>query len=1230
MKKYFIGLLIVFIATLTTSSFLFAQKNKSSKKYPALLWEISGNGMKKKSYLYGTMHVSKKLVFNLSDSFFYALKSVDKVGLELNPDNWQTDMIKAENEKNDLYKYTSTVYRSTLSSGSVELEKYESNLQTLLKVQPSVINNLLYRNYNKYNEDYEEDTFLDLYIYQAGKKLGKRATGMEKLKVSDIMQIESYNNELREKKKAKDIGNTSKLNEKIEEAYRNQDLDALDSLEKVIQQSDAYIKHFLHDRNVIQANSMDTIIKNGFSLFVGVGSAHLPGENGVIELLRKKGYKLRPIKMIERDAKQKEEIEKMRCPISFKNYSSEDGMYQVAMPGKPYDMGGSRYLDTKQYSDMANGSYYVIARLRTHANFIGDDEKSVLNKMDSLLYENIPGKIISKKKITNNGYDGFAITNKTRRGDIQRYQIFVLPNEAIVFKMSGPNDYILNGSEADSFFNSIKLLPKPNQANYQIITPKNAGFSITMPHQPICYYNQSTKDGIDRWEYETVDFTNKNSFGLWLSNRYNFYDIKDDSTELELMNISIYQSEPIQYMVNKKFANISNYNTSQCCYKLTDSSYLFSRNIIRGPHYYTLMFHSSSHDEIAANKYFNSLNFLPFEYRANLKINDAITHFECSSPLQPKVDTMFRRAYSDLAYAKNNFVNGVEKENYWQAKQYFKLTNDTTGETVLIQSQKLPIYFYAKDLNKFWQHEIGNYYDSTTHILKQKDYFKLGDGTTGYNIAYTDTGSTKLVKVKISLKSNYLVYSFTVVPINEPESQLTSTVLGTVQPYVSKPYENILNNKLELYFKDFYSKNESTKNKARQWISNLRYDEEGIPMLVKAFKSYKYDEKDFYENKIKLLAEFGYITDSTAQPKLIKSLKELYESTNDSSIFQNQIFFALARLRNKTAYTELKQMLLNDPPVFESNQQMNEMFNLINDSLKTAKILLPEVLQLASLDDYKPYINSLLENLIDSNLIKADDYESYSAKLLFDGRIELKKQFSKDEEMLKQRNDKDAQEANRYSRYYNDENVNKDLLLYIKLLAPFYSKNLGAKKFFDKALKSQNNILVINAIAELAKYKITINDTLIKKLACNKMYSFLLNRRLGQNHAESIYPNEFKNQKQLTISQIYWEGDFKLIDTIVFLQMQKASIKKNTGNVYVYKYRLDSDGPWYIALSGIQPNDLSKINFNSLISDVKTQIDPIKPLQKQIDKAIAKEILMQMKNMNSYFGSRSGTNNYNY
>src|SRR5688500_8943375 len=67
-----------------------------SKKYPSLFWEITGNGLKKPSYLFGTMHVSSKMVFHLSDSFYQAIRNVDAVALELNPDIWQGQMVRLD------------------------------------------------------------------------------------------------------------------------------------------------------------------------------------------------------------------------------------------------------------------------------------------------------------------------------------------------------------------------------------------------------------------------------------------------------------------------------------------------------------------------------------------------------------------------------------------------------------------------------------------------------------------------------------------------------------------------------------------------------------------------------------------------------------------------------------------------------------------------------------------------------------------------------------------------------------------------------------------------------------------------------------------------------------------------------------------------------------------------------------------------------------------------------
>ena len=49
------------------------------KKYQSLLWEISGNGLQKKSYVYGSMHVSDKVSYHLSDNFFKHLQEADIV-----------------------------------------------------------------------------------------------------------------------------------------------------------------------------------------------------------------------------------------------------------------------------------------------------------------------------------------------------------------------------------------------------------------------------------------------------------------------------------------------------------------------------------------------------------------------------------------------------------------------------------------------------------------------------------------------------------------------------------------------------------------------------------------------------------------------------------------------------------------------------------------------------------------------------------------------------------------------------------------------------------------------------------------------------------------------------------------------------------------------------------------------------------------------------------------------
>ncbi|MDQ6813767.1 MAG: TraB/GumN family protein, partial [Bacteroidota bacterium] len=564
-------LLCPFLLFLLFSSASPAQKKPFIKKYPSLFWEITGNGLKKPSYLFGTMHVSNKMVFHLSDSFYYAMRSTDAVALELNPEIWQDEMFRFQKAQINLAYFSMGKMNDYLKESSFELGRYEDNIRRALIEEPTVVNNLLYRSYQS-SADFEENTYLDLYIYQTGRKLGKRPAGVENYIESERLMMEAYQDMAKDKSKRRfdnDGESMYDIQKKIQQAYRNGDLDLMDSLQAMTSSSSAFIEKFLYVRNEIQANSIDTIIKKN-SLFVGVGAAHLPGPRGVIELLRKKGYRLRPIFMQDTDASQKEEIDKLKVPVVFRQEITPDGKIELKLPGKLYKREEARGNESWQYADMNNGSYYMLTRVRTHAAMFGHNEKVVFNKVDSMLYENIPGKILKKTGINKNGYPGLDITNRTRRGDLQRYEILVTPYEVLVFKMSGSDNYV-EGIEADQFFSSIKVKPVM-PTKWTAFEPAQGGFKITFPKTTNEAYNKNTNDGTGRWEYESFDNSNGNAYMVWKKSLYNFNFLEEDAFDLGLMNESFKSSDIInkQLLQKEGFGKAGRY--INCKYAVKDGS----------------------------------------------------------------------------------------------------------------------------------------------------------------------------------------------------------------------------------------------------------------------------------------------------------------------------------------------------------------------------------------------------------------------------------------------------------------------------------------------------------------------------------------------------------------------------------------------------------------------------------------------------------------------------------
>lgn len=1215
---------LFFLLFLGLFSSVAAQKKVAAKKYPSLFWEITGNGLKKPSYLFGTMHVSSKMAFHLSDSFYYAIRSTDAVALELNPEIWQDEMFRLQKAQINLTSFTLDKQQDYLQENSFALEKYEDKIKRALSEEPTVVNNLLYRTYEA-AADFEENTYLDLYIYQTGRKLGKQPAGVENYLESEKLMMEAYTDMAKEKsKKHIDTDGESMydIQKKVQQAYRNGDLDLMDSLQNLMNSSDAFSEKFLYLRNKIQANSIDTIMKKR-SLFVGVGAAHLPGPRGVIELLRKKGYRLRPIFMQDRDASQKDEIDKMKVPVVFREDTTADGLLQYRLPGKLYRRDDARANESWQYADMNNGAYYMLTRVRTHAPMFGHSEKTVLHKVDSLLYENIPGKILKKTAITKMGYPGFDITNRTRRGDVQRYQILVTPYEVLVFKMSG-NDVYAEGEEADNFFNSIKL--QQHTVKMEAFEPKQGGFKIRFPCQPFEGLNKYSSDNNDTWEYECAD--NNHTYMVWKKTLYNYSFLEEDTFDLALMQESFKSADVISKQLSRKKGVFNNVPFLDCKYLLKDGSYVSTRAILKGPHYFMLA--ARSKDKKADfTKYFSSFSFTPYKYTKPEVYIDTTLKMQVLTPVRPVIDSSlqswWQKATEDAAT--------TDTYNSWPKSKTGIFKSDTTGESITASLTTFPRYYYSKDSTVFWEDKLQDEEWENDMVVSRKEYFRLNDSVSGYHVMLTDTGSSRCILATYYLKGNSLYKFATLTDTTAQQSEFIKSFMATASPYDKKTSTSVFSSKIDLFFADYNSKDSALSKQANAAISSIYFGKEGVAGIVNAINNLKYGDKDYFETKAKFINELGYITDSSSKGKVVAILKDLYEKNADTSSFQNPVLTALGRLKTDSSFRLLKQLLIEDPPAFDDTYEYQYLFNDLNDTPQLAKLFFPEILQLAALEDYKPAVNGLLKSLVDSGCLKAEDYESYFSKLYFDAKIEMKKQQSKDERQLQSESNDDDDDNNTDvatyssgygSRYGNYTAHSSALDDYAVLLMPFYDRYGTVPKFFDKMLQSKDVTVQLSAVRVLLKNKKPVADSTIASIAAKDQYRAGLLYTLEQINKKDLFPSKYRNQEIIAKSLLLGNSGYKEFADIRMVGRRVMESKGKKGNVYLFRYKVKKDDDWKMGISGMQPlntNDISSNDDFVKLTDKKIKAD--EPEDAQFSEQLKRLVFEQHKSAQRFYAGDS-------
>lgn len=281
---------------LTLAILIIANFNYSQKEYKSLFWKVYGNNLKDTSYLYGTMHTQDERVFQFKNGVIDAFNSSNIYAMELNVDSInQADLLK------ELIMDSSFSLKNLLSTIDYTLvDKYFKDQMGMSlfffdKISPIYTSQLIAMK----NLGNQQKDALDLFFHKKAKKQGKKIIGLEKM-IEQINAINSipYKTQAQELVNAVNKAKISPQNE-IENLigfYIQGDLDTL--LAITIQNDSINIEYnniikdvFILKRNLNMAERCEKYLKEN-STFIAIGAAHLPGENGVIELLRKKGYKV--------------------------------------------------------------------------------------------------------------------------------------------------------------------------------------------------------------------------------------------------------------------------------------------------------------------------------------------------------------------------------------------------------------------------------------------------------------------------------------------------------------------------------------------------------------------------------------------------------------------------------------------------------------------------------------------------------------------------------------------------------------------------------------------------------------------------------------------------------------------------------------------------------------------------------------------------------------------------
>ena len=296
MKNYFAFLrrtavlLALFALAFHTSSY--AQDDFAPS---SLLWKVTGKGLKKPSYLYGTYHLVPSGYLPADGKVMQAFESSTGVIVEVELDSTMLQKVAMMAYMPD-HKFSGLVAQGDYGLVAEEVKSTSGyDLQMFEQVKPITLSLMLSASYSMEAAPWlkeVEGTPLDGFFVEEGRKSGKNILTLES--VDEQMKLLYYTDS--PEKQAKDLVQMvrekeamRRLSADVVNHWRNENIDQMAAVSAAMMDTFGGQEALLTDRNARWMEVLPKQFKKG-PQFVAVGALHLTGDDGLIHLLRAKGY----------------------------------------------------------------------------------------------------------------------------------------------------------------------------------------------------------------------------------------------------------------------------------------------------------------------------------------------------------------------------------------------------------------------------------------------------------------------------------------------------------------------------------------------------------------------------------------------------------------------------------------------------------------------------------------------------------------------------------------------------------------------------------------------------------------------------------------------------------------------------------------------------------------------------------------------------------------------------